>query len=495
MNMGQYIKMITGFLGSCLAKAPNPPRGPRLWGSPSQVTPSKARGSLIVEILVAFGLASILIPVIVLGFISGSNGKVQQEQRLKAIGLYREAEEAVRSIRDANWDEIATNGTYHPLAGGSSWSLDDDSETIGDFTRTIEIADVNPLDVSKKLITVTISWSNILPSNVSSSFILSRWKNVSSDLTASGVLINQGSGDWCAPSLTLGSLDLPKNGVANAVNAIQGQLAAGTGDNASGVSYANVVLTDPASPATPSASIEGTYDGFKTNDVFTEQDYAYLATDTNSKEVDIINLNSISDGKYAEAGYFNAPGQGNAASVATSGNIGFMVGTSAQEGNKLYSFDITSKIGSRPILDPDGLTLPGTATKITIYGQRVYITTSSTNAQLVIVDVNDSFNLSILSTVSLQGLGGKSVYINSTGTRAYVATASSTTQREMFIINTDETTAGFGTAVASYDTNGMDPRGIILVNLPRVVVVGHGAEEYQVVNVTDESSITRCGGR
>ena len=49
-----------------------------------------------------------------------------------------------------------------------------------------------------------------------------------------------GVGDWCQPTLAITALDLPKSGVANAISAIQGTLAAGTGENASGVSYANV---------------------------------------------------------------------------------------------------------------------------------------------------------------------------------------------------------------------------------------------------------------
>lgn len=476
--MVQHTKKSSSYLGSCRSPTPN----------------SLTKGSLIIEILVAFGLASILLPVIFLGFISGTNGQAQQELRMEADGLYREAEEAVRSVRDADWINIATNGTYHPVKNGTSWSLVAGSEVIGDFTRTIQIYDTNPADISKKVVTITVTWGNILPSVVTSDIYLTRWKNITSDITVSGQLINIGAGDWCTPVLTFAALDLPKNGVANGISAIQGQIAAGTGDNASGISYANVVVTDPAAPAAPSASIEATYDGFKTNDVFTEQDYAYLATDTNSKEVDILNLNSITAGKYAEAGWYNAPGNGNAASVATSGNVGYMVGNSSQEGNKLYNFDLSTKSGSRSSLDTDGITLPGTPTKVVIYGQRAYVTTGSTSGQLVIADIGNTSNLTIHRTIALAGQGGRSVYINSTGTRAYVVTSQSGSQRELFIVNIDETSTSFGNTVASYDTNGMDPKGVVLVNLPKVIVVGTGAEEYQVVDVTDESSPTRCGG-
>lgn len=456
------------------------------------------KGQIIIELLIAFGLASILFPALLTGLISAQNGKVQQQQRLTAVGYLREGEEAVRSIREANWSYIANvtgQGVQHTVDNGTAWSLVTGSETIGDFTRSIVITDINPADPSLKKVTVTVAWSNILPTNISSTFFLSRWKNMTSDLTATGTLINQGNGDWCAPTLNLAQLDLSKNGVANAISAFQFgstvQIAAGTGDNASGVSYANVSVTDPLSPATPSASIVGTFDGYKTNDVFTEQNYAYLATDTNSKEVEIVDLTYLTAGKYSEAGYFDAPGNGNAASVATSGNVGYMVG-----GTKLYSFDLNSKVGSRPIIDPDGVTLPGTAGRMIIWGQRAYITTSSLTGQMVIADISDPADLKIKKTIALDAAAGSAVYVNAEGTRAYVATHTSSTKPEVFIINTDETSALYGSVINTYDTNGMDPRGIVVVNIPRLVVVGTGGEEYQVVNITDEAvnPLPRCGG-
>jgi hypothetical protein len=455
---------------------------------------SFVRGQIIIELLVAFGLAAVFFPALLTGLISAGSGKVQQQQRIEAVGLLKEGEEAVRSVREADWTKIATNGIYYPKVVSSAWTLSTDiaDKKVMDFDRTIQIADTSPSDPSLKKVTVKVSWNNILPANVSTTFYLARWKNISSPVVTSGTLINQGNGDWCSPTLTITALDLPKNGVANAISAIQGQIAAGTGDNASGISYANVTVTDPAAPTNPSASVVGTFDGFKTNGVFTEQNYAYLATDTNAKEVEIINLTQKDvNNKYAEAGYFNAPGQGNAASVATSGNTGFMVG-----GNKLYSFDLSSKTGSRPIVDPDGLTLPGNAKHMVLWGQRAYVVMDATNAQLVIVDISDTADLKIKRTVGLPALGGAAVFVNAEGTRAYIATRASASQNELFIINTDETSAQYGSVVNSYDTNGMDPKGVVVVNIPRLVIVGTGGEEYQVINIIDETvnPLPRCGG-
>ncbi len=457
------------------------------------------KGQVIVELLVAFGLAGVLLPALLTGLIASQNGKVQQEQRIVAVGLLREGEEAVRSVREADWAYIAaldSTKTYHPVAGATSWSLQLNSETIGDFTRSIKVSDVSPTDPSLRKITVTVHWSSILPTDATSTFFLSRWKNLTSDLIASGTLINQGNGDWCTPSLTLGSVDLG-NATAKSISAIQGRIATGTGGAAAGYTFANVDLTDPPAPATPSGTTT-VYNGpDKTNDVFTLQNYAFIATDSHTKDIDIINLGSTSGGQYVEAGFFNSPNNGsaNAGTVVANPTVGYMT-----IGNMLYDFSLSglpNALVSRTAVHPAGLQLPAPATKMVILGNRLYISTSGTTYQLVVVDAT---TLTFISKPTLtpgkihvNGLGGKSVYVDPlTGTRAYLATANSATLKEMFIINTDETSAGYGQTVGSYDTGAMNPTGIVLVNLPIVVIVGTGGEQYQVVRVDNEASPVRC---
>lgn len=487
-----------------------------------------AKGQSIIELLIAMAFSLIFFPALFTMFFLSREGKAQQIERTRAVGFMTEAQEAVRNIRERGWEQFSlfTNGTaYHPVSGGSEWSLAAGSETVGEFTRRIVFSSVSrdaagaivstggTVDPSTRRATITVSWATPLPTSVTSVVYLTRHSNIlivdttqvdfnagqtnhtSVVNTAGGEVVlgsTGGYGDWCQPSLTIASLDLPKSGVANAISSIQGKIAAGTGENASGVSYANVLVSDPAYPTDPTASISGTFDGFKTNDVFTENDYAYLATDTNTKEVEIISLSGTdANGKYSEAGYFNAPGNGNADGVVTSGNVGYMVG-----GTKLYTFDLSSKAGSRPILDADGVTLPGTGKKLTVVGNRAFVVTSATDAQLVIVDVSNPSSLTILDQVALPGQGATAIFVNTSGTRAYVVTASSSTQREFFIVNVESGSSGYKQILGSYDTNGMEPKGVVVVSGPRAIVVGTGGEEYQVIDILNEQAnpLPRCGG-
>src|SRR4030042_6940628 len=106
------------------------------------------KGQIIIELLGAFGWAGILLPALLAGLVGARSGKVQQEQRILAIGLMKEAEEATRSVREADWENIATNEIYHPMVSpdclnitGSAWKLCPGLETVGDFSRSITIGD------------------------------------------------------------------------------------------------------------------------------------------------------------------------------------------------------------------------------------------------------------------------------------------------------------------------------------------------------------------
>jgi len=444
-----------------------------------------------------------MLPAILTGLVASREGQAQGQQRTEALALSREVIEAVRQVRNTGWSGLS-NGTFHPVVQAGSWNLAAGAETVGDFTRSIVIEDYvrsGSVDPSMKKITTTVSWTTPLPNQITAEFYLSRYLDNLNYIqtteaefntgtktgtvvtnTAGGevTLAGGGSGNWCAPDLSISALDLPKSGVANALTAIEGKAFAGTGDNASGVSFANVSISNATPPV---ASVVGTFDGFKTNGVFGEAGYAYLATDSNFKEIEIINLSS---NPYSEAGYFNAPGNGSGNSVWVSGNVGYMT-----DGAKLYTFDLSSKSGSRPQLGV--VNLAGTGNRVVVVGTYAYVATASTTNQLQIIDVSNASAPVVVGQGVLTAGAGRDVFVNATGTRGYVVTAKSDSQKELFVIDTS-TKTGNRTVLGSYEANGMDPKGVVAVSGNKVIMVGTGGEEYQVINVTAEDAPVSCGG-
>jgi len=479
------------------------------------------KGQSLIELILTIALVSIFFPALLTGFASTRNNRAVKDQRQQAITYLNEAQEAVRVIRTNGWTNLSS-GTYHPVLSGTTWILTSGSELIdNNFTRQIVIEDVKrdsngsiaqdgTLDPSTKLLTISVSWGSPFSNSVSVKSYLTRHdSNTHTDTTIADfsgtlqeaiVLATSGSpvpndgqvqlsvvsgGEWCSPNLSIAALDLPKNGVANAISAIEGKAFVGTGDNASGISYAGVAISNTHPPV---ATVSGTFDGFKTNDgIFGEPDYAYLATDTNSKEVEIVDLTHITNGKYSEKGYFNSPGSGNGESVFVLDNIGYMT-----DGNKLYTFDLSSKSGSRPQLG--SVTLAGDGEKVYVVGNYAYVATESTTSQLQIVQVgNGGRTLSVVGRADVGSQEGKDVFANSTGTRVYLATGSSSSQKEFFIIDVS-TKTGNRPTVGSYEANGMNPKGVIVVSGNKALLVGTGGEEYQAIDISNEANPTRCGG-
>ncbi len=92
----------------------------------------------------------------------------------EASFLLEEGAEAVRILRDNAWSNISnlTAGSlYYPLFFGGTWTLSSTPNTVGSFTRTVSIANVNRDDSTDdisasgtddpgtKLVTITVSWN------------------------------------------------------------------------------------------------------------------------------------------------------------------------------------------------------------------------------------------------------------------------------------------------------------------------------------------------
>ena len=476
------------------------------------------RGQSLVEIILAMGLAAIILPALLTGLVTSRQGKAQQAQRTQAVYLLNETVDAVRSSREKGWILFANNGTFYPVIFGSNWTLVSGSTVSAGLTQSIVIGDVNrdvsgaivtsggTLDPSSKKVDVNISWGQPYLSTVSASLYITRYldnnsftQTTVSDFdvgTKSGTVVTNtaggevilgagGNADWCTPSTSIvGQLDLPKTGKATSVTAVVGEAFAGTGENSSGESFADILIsnTDPPIP-----TLYGTIDGYKTNDIFGEEDYGYIATDNNHKEVVIIRLSSL---PFIEYGHFNAPGNDFGESVFVLNNVGYVVTK-----DKLYNFDLSSKNGSRPALDSDGVNLSKEGTSVYVVGNYAYVSIKGdNNVQLDIIDISNSSNMVKVGSAKVNNQSAQDLFVNGSGTRAYIVTnATSPDEREFHIVNTQNKSNPIKVG-SGYYTNGMSPEGIEVVTANKAIVVGQGGEEYQVVDISNELNLLRCGG-
>jgi prepilin-type N-terminal cleavage/methylation domain-containing protein len=473
------------------------------------------KGFSLIETIVALGIFAIVVSSTIELFLVSQETRVFGENKIQASFLINEYLESLKNIKRANWEALV-NGRYiiNSTSGALSLESTAGDETIGDYHRYLTIEGTlrdslgklvetgGTNDPSTKKVTVFISWEGLHPGNLSQTIYLTRyldnlaWTQTSEAEFKAGTndkttVINNEGGEvvlgaggqaqWCAPVLSAAELDLPKQGVANAISAVEGHVSVGTGENSSGVSYAHVTVTDTHPPV---PTIAGTFNGYKTNDIWGDNHYAYLATNNNQKEVVILD---ISQAPYSEIGYFNIPGSNNASSVFVSGNKGYVTA-----GWWLYVFDLTSKSGSRPQLGTRFFML-GSGTSIVVKGNYAYVSLAGSLIEMQIIDITNPNYIFSLGWADVNGRDGKRVFINDTSTRAYLATNSDPSLREFFIIDISSK-SGSRPTISSYEADGMDPTSLAVVPGNKAIIVGKGGEEYQVIDITTEANPTRCGG-
>jgi prepilin-type N-terminal cleavage/methylation domain-containing protein len=104
------------------------------------------RGFTLIEAVVAMTIFSIGIILAVQMVFSARRLSDESKDTVQAANYLEEGLEAVRSVRNAAWTNVGTDGTYalQAITGGTTpWSLvANGSETIGKYSRSIKIESV-----------------------------------------------------------------------------------------------------------------------------------------------------------------------------------------------------------------------------------------------------------------------------------------------------------------------------------------------------------------
>lgn len=493
-------------------------------------------GQMLVELILAIGIAAIILPALLTGLYASSQSKPQQQQRTQAVALLEQTEAAVRSIKNSSWSTFANDGTYHATVVNNQWSLAANAQTVNGLTQQIVVSDVyrntsgaivtsgGTYDPSTKQVAVTISWTSPTSSNITSTFYLSRSTDLTytqttvSDFSAGTLTSTQvtnnsggevelggGNANWCSPqNAIVNTLTLPLSG--NAITAATGSAYIGMGNGTSGPIFADLAISTPPPPATPSASLTATYTGtLQTNAVYSDGTYAYLAVNGTSSQVQILKISST---PYTLVKTISLPSNTNANGIYVANNILYVTSS-----DNLYAYDISNitspvlegstqmffSIGNAPLAKQvvvenyNGSTYALVATANTLFGLQKFLV-SSDGSSLRVVGVS---NLSWQQ--SAEGLA-----VNSTGTRAYVAfdQGAGIFAKGFFIVDTSPADPptwwpfpNWYSIIGTYNGGSTDPDGMAVVAGNRALLVGSGGTyQYQVIDISNESNPTLCGG-
>lgn len=149
-------------------------------------------GISVVEVVVAIGIFLIISVGAVMLFIGVYFSSLHEAEKLQADMYMKQTFEAVRSIRDYNFSNLA-NGTYGLSRAAGYWAFSGSSDTNGQFTRNVVVSSVQrdascaivasggTVDANSKKITATISWDYEAgnSTSISSTEYMNNWTNPS----------------------------------------------------------------------------------------------------------------------------------------------------------------------------------------------------------------------------------------------------------------------------------------------------------------------------
>ncbi|MEI7604090.1 MAG: hypothetical protein WCJ19_03660 [bacterium] len=147
----------------------------------------KKKAFSTIEIIFAISIFSLVVLSLVSSILFGVQTSTSTGIKSRAISIADEGLQAVKNIRDNNWDSIV-NGTYGLAISGNQWILSGTSDITGIFTRNIVISTI---DSNTKKITSTVTWpQGSSTASVSSSTYLSNWTatTVDNSIPLGGIL-------------------------------------------------------------------------------------------------------------------------------------------------------------------------------------------------------------------------------------------------------------------------------------------------------------------
>jgi len=135
-------------------------------------------GQSLFEALLALAVFVTAIAVIAHLFLGAYYSAVYSSEKSQAVFLAREGIGAVRSMRDADFENMGEKTDAGIVLSDNKWTFQDDPDETGKFTRQIDILDISNNEEAIWQVTSTITWQSLKGGEISVSFVenLTAWR-------------------------------------------------------------------------------------------------------------------------------------------------------------------------------------------------------------------------------------------------------------------------------------------------------------------------------
>lgn len=259
--------------------------------------------------------------------LDGATAEVATEYGIEGI-------DAVRSIADRGWADLAT-GTHGLVFASGDWYFASTAanDTKGIYTRSVTVTEID--DNTRKAST-TIQWTSDLarPQTVEVAEILTNWKYPLSGGCVSYPL----SGNWAAPQL-LGEVDIGA-GISGSDVAINYPYAFVSGKSSTSNKH-DIFSFDVSNPASPTLLNSLDIGSGGIEDLHLQGKYLYAASPNDSRELIIFDVSNPS--AMVKVGEYDLTGTSNALAVFTFPNASTTaIGRTDSAVNELEFFNISN---------------------------------------------------------------------------------------------------------------------------------------------------------
>ena len=478
----------------------------------------KNKGFSIIELLVAITFVSVIITLILT--IGAFNSKIlkMNEDRISAFFYASEAMEAIKMFA---WDEL-TEGVYYPYLISNQWQLESGIELLEDrYSRQISIEDVyrenysnghvygeivssgGYLDPDTKKVSVIVSWpfdGDTEEETVSTYF--HRWR--ADRFSQEDWFGGSGQENWIyedrffsndwgldvsfsgAATLRSGFLDW-NNGTTTAVYNLPGtatprdifelgqKVYVVTNNNTSGPEFYIFDVSNIYAPI-----LLGSYEiGDTVRAVKVKDDYAYLVSHSNSRELIVLNVSNP----------YNVSLATNFDLSGTSDALDLVIGETelyVMRNNIFYSFSIVDP--NNPVLLGE-INISGTARSMALSGNYIFIANNDGNREVQAFNIINPANLEAAGIYNLPGgIDALDIYVQ--GNRAYVSTTTNS-NREFYVLDvSDPYNIAF---LGSYE-RGVNVNTFAIVGPYALLGASASSEELTVIDVSFPATINKAAG-
>ncbi len=495
------------------------------------MTKKKLKGFSIIELILAIGIFSIISSFLVYLVIDATRTYENIEKRARAAHITKEVYSALKYLKSEEWFSIrkeTDQGPKHIEYVEGKYVIVDGEKTEGNITHSFSVVlaqrdasgaiveEGGTIDPHTRVVNISINWTDRLGEihQISPTLYLNDW-NINSIILTTKEDFNRGSHndtaaaeatggelrlqsvlypDWCRPERMINEYDIPGNAWAKSIFAKPGNAYLGTRGGDVGDPFTKLRI-EGVTP--PTLFVEGTFQGYKVNDIYVDGNYAYLATTDDSKEIVILDISSQDN--IHEVGYVDGPDSWNANSVTVKGNYGYFA-----QSTYVRVFDLSSKTGKRPIVGSRNISLIpliATVSQISVRDvvengvnkRYVFASLNWDWYEFGIVDVTNPSSPTLVSRTTVNNQQVYDMYVSEDSNTVFFGTNASSSEREFYIINTISKSKP--KILSSVETNGTTIWGIEVVEDGNVaILVGEGGEEYQVYTISNLSDPVKCGG-